>query len=404
MLQGESPTQFIPQEERPVHPIEENYAPGFRYADRYLILEFLGRGGMGTVYCAFDEAEKRNVALKILHPWIARETGGPERFQREAELLSKIVHSSVPRFYGFGFFVSDMYFVAEYVEGQDLKRVIEIGGPMPLSQTVRLITAIADALDAAHKQGIVHRDVKPSNIMIGSDSVHLLDFGIARSTTPGMDTLTRTGIVLGTPEYMSPEHFDSHTVDARSDIYSLGVVLFEMLTARLPFEGQSPLSIAMKHKVEPAPPPRTIRNDIPDWMNFVVLRCLEKDPAKRFDSMAELAAHIRKPRSSSNPKRLQSGDVVMEDSTSKYPLVLSSTSEKSGWHTGMTLLFQHVHMKLQSMEPPAAPTEPWTYRFTYWPAQEAFRAVVDYEHDWRERKAAQEKRLGAKLRKLIGSD
>lgn len=183
------------------------------------------------------------------------------------------------------------------------------------------------------------RDVKPNNVMIGRDgSVRLLDFGLARGAGIDIATLTRTGTVLGTPGYMSPEQFDAHGVDERSDIYSLGVVLFEVLTGRLPFVGQTPIAVALAHKAEPPPLPRSLRPSVPAWLERVVLRCLEKDPVRRFATAGELAEELRRPRegASKQVRTLPGGDGVVLDrgETTDWALVLRAPAREDGLGRG----------------------------------------------------------------------
>jgi serine/threonine protein kinase len=219
-----------------------------------------------------------------------------------------------------------------------------------------------------------------------------------------MATLTRTGTILGTPGYMSPEQFEGGAVDERTDIYSLGVVLFELLTGRLPFTGQTPLAVALRHKTEPPPPPRSLRREVPAWVERACLRCLEKDPARRFASAAELAKTLRRPRAAGRPSRriLESGDTVIEDETEStdFALVLASSREKTGWSVGMALRYGDRYFRLEQS---AAPTGDgaWTYRFSFWPEEQILRKIVDYEQDWRDRAAAAENRLSARVQKWI---
>jgi serine/threonine-protein kinase len=209
---------------------------------------------MGRVYRARDLVGDADRALKVLRPELQDEPGRGDRFKREFGILSRLHHEAVPRVLAFGEAGAELYFVSELVEGEDLKRLLERRGVSPPGEAAVLAATVADALQAAHALGIVHRDVKPGNIMISpGGGVHLLDFGLARGVGVDMTALTRTGTILGTPAYMSPEQFDAFGVDERSDIYSLGVVLFELLTGRLPFKGSSLVSVALKHKTEPPP-------------------------------------------------------------------------------------------------------------------------------------------------------
>jgi hypothetical protein len=243
--------------------------------------------------------------------------------------------------------------------------------------------------------------------MIARDgSVRLLDFGLARGAGVDLTTLTRTGTILGTPGYMSPEQFDAHGVDERSDLYSLGVVLFEVLTGRLPFTGRTPIAVALAHKTEPPPLPRAVRPGIPAWLERAVLRCLEKDPARRFASAAELAAELRRPREGHSPRAraLPGGDLVLFDpgETTDWALVLASALEKTGWMDGMALRFEERYYRLMHVQAPAPGEARWTYRFRAWPEGEIFRRLVDYEQDLAARAEADSKTLSGRLTRWLG--
>jgi serine/threonine-protein kinase len=251
-VDAESPTFASPGAEREHASLE----PGSLFAERYRIVGLCGRGGMGTVYRVHDVLEKRDVALKVLHPEVARDADGFERFQREAEILARIRHPSVTPVYGL-VRTPVPYLVTELIDGRTLREELDRRGAFPTAEAVSLGVTLAGALQAAHEHGVVHRDVKPHNVMLAKDgSVKLLDFGIARTVAFDAKTITRTGMVMGTPEYMSPEQLTSHRVDGRSDVYSLGVLLFELVTAQLPFHADTPFGVALKHKTEPPPPVR----------------------------------------------------------------------------------------------------------------------------------------------------
>ena len=211
------------------------------FGERYRVVSLLGSGGMGQVFRVEDQTSGQALALKVLRPLDGDDGDRVRRFQREIQILTRIQHPAVLRILDWGDSPAGLYFVTELVDGEDLKLAIRRRGPWPAAEAAALGATLADALAAAHAQGVVHRDVKPNNVMIARDgSVRLLDFGLARGAGIDLTTLTRTGTILGTPGYMSPEQFDAHGVDERSDLYSLGVVLFEVLTGRLPFTRPDP--------------------------------------------------------------------------------------------------------------------------------------------------------------------
>jgi serine/threonine protein kinase len=381
-------------------------AIGRVFGDRYRADARLGAGGMGEVFRARDLVEERDVALKTLHPSDEDDADRNQRFKREISVLSKIHHPAVPRILGFGTHEGRLYFVSELVEGTNLKLEIQAHGAWDTAKAAALCATVADALASAHAVGVVHRDVKPSNIMLGTDgSVRLLDFGLARGVGIDMATLTRTGTIVGTPGYMSPEQFEGLSVDERTDIYSLGVVLFELLTARLPFLARTPMAVAIKHRTEPPPLPRTLRPEVPAWLERIVLRCLEKDPAARFTSAAELACGLRpsRPGRPARSRRLPTGDHVLEDDSEStdWALVLGCPSEKTGWETGLALRFQERFFRLGRIDPPSPETPGWTYRFEVWPESEILRQFVDYEKDSAERAAVRERSLSSRLQRWI---
>jgi len=358
------------------------YHPGDLYADRYRVEGFLGRGGMGSVYKVLDMQDGRTLALKILHSSAGDETGGTERFKREIKILAQISHPAVPRIHGWGVRDGEMFFLADFIEGENLRSLIRKKGPLDAAATAALGGSVADALEVAHQHGIVHRDVKPHNIMVGEGGmITLLDFGVARGVGLDMRTITATGMVVGTPEYMSPEQFEGLRVDRRSDIYSLGVVLFEAITGRLPFSGETPISIAMKHRSETPPAPRTIRRDTPAWLERIILRCLEKDPARRFDSSAELATGLRKEhKGERRSRRLPNGDAVVEDESEsdEWALVITSPRQKTDWSTDMALSFEDRFYKLEQATRTGSPPR-WVYRFSFWPQEQIFRKLLEYD-------------------------
>jgi serine/threonine protein kinase/tetratricopeptide (TPR) repeat protein len=264
---------------------------GAVFAGRYRIIEELGRGGMGTVYRAFDSELNEEVALKLIRPEVGSDEKTLERFRNEIRLARKISHRHVGRMYELLEHQGAHFITMEYVPGEDLRSLIKRVRQLAPATAVLIARETAEGLAEAHRLGIIHRDLKPSNIMFDKDgNAKIMDFGIARGGRGG--GLTGEDMIIGTPEYMSPEQVDGREVDRRSDLYSLGVILFEMLTGRAPFEGGTPFSVALKHKSERPPDPRTSNPQLPPELGQLVLRCLEKDPAKRFQSAEELLAGL----------------------------------------------------------------------------------------------------------------
>jgi len=256
-------------------------------ADRYEVIEELGRGGMGTVYKVFDKKIKEKIALKLIRPEIALNEQTIERFQNELRTARKIVHKNVCRMYDLGEDNNLHFITMEYISGRDLKQMIRMTKQLNIGTAVAIAKQVCEGLLESHRLGVVHRDLKPQNIMIDNDgSVRIMDFGIARSLyTTGV---TATGVLIGTPEYMAPEQAEAKDVDQRTDIYALGAILFEMVTGEVPFSGDTPISIAIKHKQEEPRDPREINAQIPEDLSQVILKCLEKNKEDRYPTAADL--------------------------------------------------------------------------------------------------------------------
>ena len=258
---------------------------------RYEIDATLGEGGMAVVYAGQDTVLGRPVAVKVLSSRYANDATFVERFRREAQSAAAMNHPNVVNVYDTGSDDGTHFIVMELVEGRTLRDVIADDGPLLPERAAEIAEAVAAALAFAHERGIVHRDVKPGNIMITpTGDVTVMDFGIARAMSG--DSLTQTATVLGTATYLSPEQAQGEPVDVRSDIYSLGVVLFEMLTATVPFDGESPVAVAYKHVREEAPRPSALNPDVPDPLERIVLKSLAKNPENRYASANDLRQDI----------------------------------------------------------------------------------------------------------------
>lgn len=264
------------------------HGAGVLLGGRYRLDERIGGGGMGEVWRGTDEVLGRTVAVKIMLPALLDEPGFVERFRAEARTMARLKHPGVVNVYDYASDATTAFLVMEYVEGDPLSRTLSRVGRLTAARTMALIAQAADALETAHQAGIVHRDVKPGNLMVRANGTLVLtDFGISRSELAG---LTGTGTVLGTASYISPEQAAGQVATPASDVYALGVVAYQCLAGRRPFEGENPIEIAMKHVREPPPP---LPGDIPPAVREIVLRTLAKDPANRWPSAAALVAVAR---------------------------------------------------------------------------------------------------------------
>jgi eukaryotic-like serine/threonine-protein kinase len=259
---------------------------------RYEIEDLVGTGGMSSVYRARDTVLERRVALKILHDHFSSDPEYVERFRREARAIARLNHPNIVTVIDRGDFQGRQFIVFELVPGDNLKDVVRRYGPLPVPEALALTHQIARGLSFAHEHGIVHRDVKPQNVILDeSGSAKVTDFGIARSLEPG-DGLTQTGTVLGTSDYVAPEQVSGRRVDARSDQYSLGVLLYELLTGEVPYSADNFMAVAMRHLRDPVPSVRKRRPDVPEPVDEIVAKAMAKRPEDRFPSMEAMMAAL----------------------------------------------------------------------------------------------------------------
>jgi serine/threonine protein kinase/tetratricopeptide (TPR) repeat protein len=270
---------------------KEELSTGSTFAGRYQIIEELGKGGMGKVYKVHDTKIKEKIALKLIKPEIAKDKKTLERFSNELKFARKIRHKNICQMFDLGEENETHFITMEFVEGQDLKKLIRQTGQLAIGTTINIAKQVCDGLDEAHKLGVVHRDLKPSNIMIDADgNARIMDFGIARSIEG--KGITGAGVMIGTPEYMSPEQVEGKEVDQRSDVYSLGVILYEMVTGQVPFEGDTPFTIGVKHKSETPKNPKELNANLSDDLSSLILRCLEKDKGERYQGAEEVSSEL----------------------------------------------------------------------------------------------------------------
>jgi len=272
---------------------KEELTRGATFAGRYEIIEELGKGGMGRVYRVEDKKLEQEIALKLIKPEIASDKKTIERFRNELRTARNIRHKNVCGMYDLGETEGAHFITMEYIRGEDLKSFIHRSGQLAVGTALRIAKQVCEGLSEAHKLGVVHRDLKSNNIMIDKEgNVRIMDFGIARSLEG--KGITGAGVMIGTPEYMSPEQVEGKETDQRSDIYSLGIILYEMVTGRVPFEGDTPFTVGVKHKSERPKDPRELNTQIPEDLNRVILRCLEKDREKRYQSAGEVSSELSK--------------------------------------------------------------------------------------------------------------
>jgi predicted Ser/Thr protein kinase len=254
---------------------------------RYQILKELGRGGMGIVFHAYDKQLKEQVAIKILSPLLSNDPDALERLKREVSAARRITHTNVIRIHDISE-INGLHFISmEYFHGTSLKDFIKRNGPLSTMQAYNIASQICDGLDAAHREGVIHRDLKSQNIILdNTNKIKIIDFGLAR--TAHMEGMTATGLIMGTPEYMAPEQVSGKRIDERADIYSLGIILYELFTGRVPFTGDSAIAVGFMQLKEDPPLPTSVNPGIKPEIEKVIIKALEKDPMHRYRGIADL--------------------------------------------------------------------------------------------------------------------
>jgi eukaryotic-like serine/threonine-protein kinase len=275
-------------------------ALGSDFGPRYRIESLLGQGGMGRVYKAYDKELDRTVAIKVVREGAIGQADALKRFKQELVLASKISHKNILRIHDMGEVAGVRFISMAYIQGKDLQHIIKENPKMPLERVLKFAQQIAEALAAAHAEGVVHRDLKPQNLLIGNDDqVFVCDFGLAKSFEESAIGMTRTGAFLGTPRYMSPEQVEGKPADQRADLYAFGLILYEMVTGDVPFTGESTLKVMYQRIQEKPKSPKLINADLPNWLVRIIMRCLEKETADRYQSAYEILADLQGAKSQS---------------------------------------------------------------------------------------------------------
>jgi tetratricopeptide (TPR) repeat protein/TolB-like protein/tRNA A-37 threonylcarbamoyl transferase component Bud32 len=269
-------------------------APGSDFGPRYRIEALLGQGGMGRVYKAYDKDLDRTVAIKVVREGAIGQADALKRFKQELVLASKISHKNILRIHDMGDVAGLRFISMAYVEGQDLQHIIRDNPGMPMERILKFAQQIAEALAAAHAEGVVHRDLKPQNLLVDkNDQIYVCDFGLAKSFEEGAIGMTRTGAFLGTPRYMSPEQVEGKPADGRADLYAYGLILYELVVGDVPFTGESTLKVMYQRIQEKPKSPKLIKPDLPNWLVRIIMRCLERNPDDRYQNAYEILADLQ---------------------------------------------------------------------------------------------------------------
>jgi serine/threonine protein kinase/Flp pilus assembly protein TadD len=299
--------------------------PGAAFGPRYRIISILGRGGMGTVYKAYDRELNRDVALKLVRLELTSQPNSMQRFKQELLLASKVSHKNILRIHDLGDVNGIKFFSMAYVDGEDLHCLLKRVGRLPLEQILSIGRQLCQALEAAHAEGVVHRDLKPQNILLDAlGHAYVSDFGLAKSLESDSAAMTQTGVILGTPQYMSPEQVEGAEVDHRSDIYALGLIFYEMAAGESPFAGETAMQVMYRRLKEEPRDPRSVNRDLPAYLGKIILRCLERDPAKRYQSASELLLDLDQARSPTLSRGQRATQVTLTLPTSRRGFVIAA--------------------------------------------------------------------------------
>jgi serine/threonine protein kinase len=311
----------------------------------YRIINQIGQGGMANVYKAYQASMDRHVAVKVLPSQLAESKEFVKRFQQEARIIARLEHPHILPVFDYGEGDGVAYFVMRYLEAGTLKDRMQAGRPLPLHEIDRIFTQLTDALSYAHGHGVVHRDLKPANALVDSQgNLFLTDFGIAKLLESASPRLTQTDAIMGTPAYISPEQAQARPVDQRSDIYSLGIILYEMVTGRVPFVADTPLAIILKHVSDPLPLPSLIKKDISTAIERVILKALAKDPQDRFETAAEFLGAWKRALDEAEKETLHPESEEMPAPVPRAPLpapasmTASNTARSTGWIAGCLIV------------------------------------------------------------------